>query len=235
MSENEQQKPQETAEPPAAETSTPEVTETTDTLDIPDTLSAGAGTIEIETPDFAALSAEAQARIDALEAELAEAKDKMLRAVAEAENARRRARLDKEDAAKFGISGFARDLLPVADNLRRAIESVKPETVEGDESLKGFLDGVAMTERELLGAFEKNKVEKIDPLGEKLDPNLHQAMFEMPHDELETGRVGQVMAPGYSLHGRLLRPAMVGVVKNPEKPADSGDNTAPGANLDTSA
>ena len=231
MSENEPQNPEprETAE--LAET--PDTPETPDSPAAKDTLTVDADAEE--TPDFAALSAGAEARIAALEAELAEAKDKMLRAVAEAENTRRRARLDKEDAARFGISGFAKDLLPVADNLRRAIDSVKPETVADDESLKGFLDGVAMTERELLGAFEKNKVEKIDPLGEKLDPNLHQAMFEMPHDTLETGRVGQVMAPGYSLNGRLLRPAMVGVVKNPEKPADSGEESAPGANLDTSA
>ena len=195
---------------------------------------AKSDSVQAEAPDSAALFAEAEARIAALEAELAEAKDKMLRAVAEAENTRRRARLDKEDAAKFGISGFAKDLLPVADNLRRAIDSVKPETVQADESLQGFLDGVAMTERELLSAFEKNKVEKIDPLGEKLDPNLHQAMFEMPSD-LPSGVVGQVMAPGYSLNGRLLRPAMVGVVKNPEKPDDSSGDAAPGAHLDTSA
>ena len=176
------------------------------------------------------------ATIADLEARLIEAEDKMMRAVAEAENARRAARRDVENAAAYSTAKFARDLLDVSDNLRRALESVPTVPADGDAALKSFHEGVAMTEKALLAAFERNGIEKITPeLGEKLDPNRHQAMFEIPVDTLETGTVGQVMAPGYVLKDRLLRAAMVGVVKNVPKPEGAGPDDRPGSHFDASA
>lgn len=192
-----------------------------------------------QTPDAAAEDVVAEddpeARIAALEAEVSDLKDKLLRAAAEVENTRRRARLDREEAAQYGIAGFARDLLEVADNLRRALEHVDQTALAEDEALKSLYDGVAMTEKVLVKAFEKHGIGPVAPLGEKLDPNLHQAVFEMPHADYDNGHVGQVMQLGYVLNGRLLRPAMVGVVKNPPKPDGATEDDAPGTTLDTQA
>lgn len=164
--------------------------------------------------------------------EAAALKDQLLRTLAEMENLRRRAQREKDDAAKFGISGFARDLIPVADNLRRALEAVAPETLEGDEALKSLVTGVEMTERQLLGAFEKHGLKRIDALGQKFDSNLHQAMFEVPGTDQPHGTVVQVMQPGYLLNDRLLRAAMVGVAKgDPQAPAGGGS----GGRVDTVA
>lgn len=139
-------------------------------------------------------------------------RDQLLRTLADAENTRRRAERDREEATKYGISRFAKDLLTVADNLRRALEAVA-QTSDAADALKALADGVAATEREMLAVFERNGLEKIDPADEPFDPNVHQAMFEMPGTDKPAGTVVQVMAPGYRLHGRLLRPAMVGVAK----------------------
>lgn len=152
-------------------------------------------------------------RIAALEQELAEAKDQQLRALAEAENARRRAQRDRDDAAKFGATGLARDLLSVADNLRRAIESVPAEARSADPNIENLISGVEMVEREFLSAFEKHRIQKVVPEGEKFDANLHQAMFEVENTGQPPGTVVQVLQPGYVLNGRLLRAAMVGVAK----------------------
>jgi molecular chaperone GrpE len=163
--------------------------------------------------------------------EAAALKDQLLRTLAEMENLRRRAQREKDDAAKFGISGFARDLIPVADNLRRALEAVAPEALESDEALKSLVTGVEMTERQLLSAFEKHGLKRVDAMGQKFDSNLHQAMFEVPGTDQPHGTVVQVMQPGYVLNDRLLRAAMVGVAKgDPQAPGDGG---APSGRVDT--
>lgn len=152
-------------------------------------------------------------RIAALEAENGKLKDQALRALAETENIRRRSEREREDTAKYAISGFAKSLLDAADNLRRAIDAVPAEAVEADAALKTLVDGVAATERQLLAAFERHGVTRIEPVGETFDPNFHQAMFELPGTGKPSGTIVQVVQPGYVLQGRLLRPAMVGVAR----------------------
>lgn len=159
------------------------------------------------------------AELQAARAEAAQLKDQLLRALAEAENVRRRAQRDREDAAKYGISNFARDMLQVADNLNRALEHIPAEALAQDEALKSLYDGVLATERQMEAAFERQGIRKISPLGEKFDSNLHQAMFEVPGTGQPNGTVVQVLQDGYVIHDRLLRPAMVGVAK--------GDNAKP--------
>lgn len=153
------------------------------------------------------------AAMEIAKAEVAEYKDKALRAVAEMENYRRRADKEREDVAKYAIANFAREMLPVADNLRRALDS--QPTTDGDAAplLKAFVAGVELTERELLAAFERFGIKKIAPLGEKFDHNFHQAMFELEDLSQPPGIVVQVMQPGYVLKDRLLRPALVAVSK----------------------
>ncbi|MFY8106243.1 MAG: nucleotide exchange factor GrpE [Elstera sp.] len=148
--------------------------------------------------------------IVALQAEVATYKDQALRALADAENTRRRAERDREDASKYAVSGFARDLLSVADNLRRALDAVPPSE---DETVKALVAGVEATERELLATFERRGLTRIDALGQIFDPNLHEAVFEVPNTGQPTGTVVQVLQTGYRIHDRLLRPAMVGVAK----------------------
>jgi molecular chaperone GrpE len=164
------------------------------------------------------------ARLAALEAENAELKDRALRALAEVENNRRRAEREASDARTYAISRFAGDTVAVADNLRRAIEAVPAEAREGaDTGLKTLLDGVELTEREFLKALEKHGVRRIDPKGERFDPNLHQAMFEIEDKSQPAGTVVQVVQPGFTIGERVLRPAMVGVSKGGPKPARRGD------------
>ena len=158
--------------------------------------------------------------VEALGEQVSELKDQLLRSVAELDNYRKRAEREKEQLRKFGIANFAKDLLSAADNLRRAVES-GPSDLEGaDESVKNLIVGVEMTEKELLNAFEKNGVRKIDPAGEKFDYNFHQAMFEVESDKEEPGVVMQVLQPGYAIEDRVLRAAMVGVSKSnaPDQP-----------------
>ncbi|HXP30240.1 MAG TPA: nucleotide exchange factor GrpE [Stellaceae bacterium] len=178
----------------------------------------GAGGPEGEAaPEAAAPTAEE--RLAALEADLAETKDRLLRALAETENVRRRAQREAADAARYAAANFAKDLLSVADNLRRALASV-PEGEAQDELTRNLLAGVAATERELLAAFERHGLKRIDPaLGDRFDHNLHQAMFEVESPDQAPGSIAQVLQPGYVLHDRLLRPALVGVAK-----AASGSN-----------
>jgi molecular chaperone GrpE len=159
-----------------------------------------------------------EARVAALEVELAEHKDRLLRALAEAENTRRRAQRERDDATRYAISGFARELLSAADNLRRALDSL-PEAEVADERTRSLLAGVAATERELLSVFERHGIRRIDPMGERFDHNLHQAIFEVEHGDRPPGTIIEVLQPGYLLHDRLLRPAMVGVAKPPATPA----------------
>lgn len=162
--------------------------------------------------DFAAAAddLDPQTRIAELEAELADAKDQMLRALAEVENIRRRADRERGDALKYGAAGLAKELLGVADNLARALESAPK-----DEASKGFVTGVEMTAKQLQDALTKHHVRRLSPLGEKMDANLHQAMMEMESAAHPAGVVAQVMQDGYVLHDRLLRPAMVAVSKGP--------------------
>lgn len=156
-------------------------------------------------------------RVTQLEAELAEQKDRLLRALAETENVRRRAQREREDALKYAVTGFAKDLLSAADNLRRALDSL-PESEVRDERTGSLLAGVAATERELLSVFERHGIRRIDPKGERFDHNLHQAIFEAERPDLPSGTVVEVLQPGYVIHDRLLRPAMVGVAKGGPKP-----------------
>jgi len=159
-------------------------------------------------------------RLAAAEAEAADAKDKLLRALAETENVRRRAQREREDAAKYGASNLAKDLINVADNLRRALASV-PEGQVKDELTRTLLQGVDATERELLAAFERHGIRRIDPMGERFDHNFHQAIMEVENSGQPGGTVVQVLQPGYAMHDRLLRPAMVAVAKG-ERPANGG-------------
>ena len=169
-----------------------------------------------------------------LQAELDETKDRLLRAVAETENLRRRAVREREDAGKYAISGFARDLLPVVDNMRRALDSLTDE-IRGDESLAGLIAGIEITERELLAAFERHGIRRIEPLGEKFDHNFHQAMFHAEVSDQPAGTVVEVVQAGYVIADRLLRPAMVGVAKaaNQDDGETEGGDAAP--HLDTKA
>ena len=163
-----------------------------------------------------------ETRVAELEAELAEQKDRLLRALAETENVRRRAHREREDASKYAVAGFAKDLLSAADNLRRALDSL-PEGEVKDDRTRSLLAGVEATERELLSIFERHGIKRIDPKGERFDHNFHQAIFEAERPDQPSGTVVEVLQPGYVLHERLLRPAMVGVAKGGPKPAEPED------------
>lgn len=172
-----------------------------------------------EFPDEGAETTTPEERVEALERELAEAKDRMLRALAETENTRRRAQREREDTLKYAVSNFARDLLSPVDNLRRALDSVRDAEMD-DPRAKSLIEGVAATERELLAAFERHGLKRIDPKGERFDHNFHQAIFEAERPGAAPGTVIEVLQPGYVLHDRLLRPAMVGVAKAGSAPAE---------------
>jgi len=156
--------------------------------------------------------------LESLRAELTQTKEQMLRVAAEAENTKRRALKEKEDAGKYANARFAKDILSVADNLRRALDSVPQETLEADPQVKNLVDGIQATERELLKSFENNGIRPIDPSGEIFNPNYHEVMFEAPGTGQKPGTVVEVMELGYVLHDRLIRPARVGVAK------DEGNN-----------
>ena len=151
--------------------------------------------------------------LEKLIAENAAMKDQLLRALAEAENTRRRTQRDREDFAKYSAAPLAKDILPVADNLARALAAVPKEALASDEALKNLVDGIAATERQLQSALERHNIKRIDPEGEKFDSHRHQAMFEVPGTDKPGGTVVQVLQPGYILHDRLLRPALVGIAK----------------------
>jgi molecular chaperone GrpE len=152
--------------------------------------------------------------VEALAREAAESRDKMLRTLAEMENLRKRTMREVADARTYGITGFARDVLDIADNLQRALDAVPAETRESaDPILKALIEGVELTERSLLNALEKNGVKKYDPSGEKYDPNFQQAMYEVPDASVPPGTVVQVVQAGYMIGDRVLRPALVAVSK----------------------
>lgn len=163
-------------------------------------------------PEGDALAA-AQARINELEAKIAEISDKALRGLAEAENTRKRLEKERQDTAKFAVSSFARNLLSVADNLGRALSAITPEQRTQDGPLKTIFSGVEATERELLRVLESQGIQKLDPQGQMFDPNLHEVMFEIDAPEHAPGTIIQVLEPVYMIHDRLLRSARVGVAK----------------------
>lgn len=187
---------------------------------------------ETDVPPVAEEAAPPAAALDeraaALEAEVASLKDQLLRAMAETENVRRRAQRDREDALKYAVTGFAKDLLAVADNLRRALEATPPEVQETSEAIKSLAVGVEATERQLLAAFDRHGVKRLEVVGQPFDPNFHQVMFEIENTGKPAGAIVQELQAGYVLNGRLLREAMVGVAK-------AGADEPSGQRIDTTA
>ena len=162
---------------------------------------------EVDAPD-------APDPLAAANAEIVELRDRLLRAAAETENVRRRLEREKQDATQYAATAFARDLLGVADNMRRALAAMPADT---DEALRPLLTGIEMTEKELLAVFQRHGIAKVDAIGGRLDPNRHQAMIELEHDA-EPGTVVQELQAGYVLKDRLLRPALVVVAKPKAEP-----------------
>jgi molecular chaperone GrpE len=164
--------------------------------------------------------------VEALQKEAADARDRMLRTLAEMENLRKRTSREVADARLYGITGFARDVLEIADNMQRALDAVPEEArANADPGLKALIEGVELTERSLLNALEKHGVKKFDPQGQKFDPNFQQAMFEVPDPSVPAGTVVQVVQAGFLIGERVLRPALVGVSKGGAKAA--ANNNAP--------
>lgn len=158
-----------------------------------------------------------------------ELKDRALRVAAEMENLRRRTARDVHDARAYAIANFARDMLAVSDNLRRALDAIPAEAkASGDAGYTTLIDGVELTERAMLGALERHGVKKLEPEGEKFDPNFHQAMFEIPNPDVPNNTVVQVVQSGYVIGERVLRPAMVGVAKGGPKQAAAETPAEPG-------
>jgi molecular chaperone GrpE len=188
---------------------------------------AAPGEARPETPPEAAAAETAMAL---LAKDAAELKDRLLRTLAEMENLRRRTEREVADARTYGITAFARDILAVADNMDRALKALDAEIREkADAGVKALLDGVELTERELLKVMEKHGIARIEPQGQKFDPNLHQAMFELPDPSVPAGTVVKVVQTGYTIGGRVLRPALVAIAKGGPKAAPSeapaNDNT----------
>jgi molecular chaperone GrpE len=192
----------------------------------------------------AAAAAEAGASVDPVAqqpdpvAVATELRDRLLRTLAEMENLRKRTEREVTDARLYGVTTLARDLLGVADNMRRALDAVSPELrASAEPGVKALVDGVELTERELIKALEKNGVRQFSPRGEKFDPNVHQAMFEVPNPSVPAGSVVEVVAPGYMIGERVLRPAMVGVSKGGPKTAPASrpvnDDATAGATKDS--
>jgi molecular chaperone GrpE len=191
---------------------------------------AGTTGAEAEGPETAAQNEASGDPVAALAKEAADLKDRLLRTLAEMENLRRRTEREVADARTYGVTNFARDILAVADSMERALKALDDEIRDkADAGVKALLDGVEITERELIKVMEKHGVRKIEPQGQKFDPNLHQAMYEIPDATVPAGTVVQIMQPGYTIGERVLRPALVGVSKggpkaqSPDAPAN--DNT----------
>jgi molecular chaperone GrpE len=185
-----------------------------DTTDMPQAAN-DAGPVDDGTDIGATATPGLEQQLEAARQEAAQLKDQLLRALAETENVRRRAQREREDAGKYAITNFARDVLQVSDNLHRALEAIPAAALAEDEALKNLHEGVTATERQLDAALERQQVKRVWPMGEKFDANLHQAMFEVPTFDHQPGTVVQVMQAGYLIHDRLLRPALVGVARQP--------------------
>lgn len=162
-----------------------------------------------------------QAVIEQKDGELAALKDQALRALAETENTRRRAERELADMSKYAVTGFARDLVSVLENLQRAVDSIPVEMKETQPAVANLAIGVEMTLKELLGVFNRQGIERIDPMGQKFDHNFHQAIAQIDTPDAEAGTVVQVLQAGYKIHDRLLRPAMVGVAAGVAKKLDA--------------
>ena len=188
---------------------------------------------DVPSQDEAA-SAPADASVDPvaealalLTAERDELKDRMLRTLAEMEKLRRRTEREVADARTYAVTNFARDMLNVADNVRRALESVPADQRSAaDGAFKGLIDGIELTERDLVKNLERHGVKPVEPQGQKFDPNRHQAMFEVPNAEVPAGTVVQVVQTGYVIGDRVLRPALVGVAKGGPKAAPNPADAA---------
>jgi molecular chaperone GrpE len=200
-----------------------------------DKIENGASDDQADAPETAGEGESLEQALEAARAEAAQFKDQLLRAMAETENTRRRAQRDKDDAQKYGVTSFAREVLSVADNLRRAIEAIPADALQSDEALKTLYDGVTATERQLEVALGKQQIERIWPEGERFDSNFHQAMFEVPDTGKPAGTVVQVLQAGYKIHDRLLRPALVGVAKGGSAAANDVAANGPGGTIDTTA
>ncbi len=182
-----------------------------------------------EPQDGAPGSEEAKiaALVAALQAEVTDLKDRLLRTHAEMDNIRKRGEREKADTLKYAVSKFAQDVLSVGDNVQRAIAAVPPEAAEQDAALKSFLEGVTMTERELINVLERHGIKRMDPLGEPFNPHQQQAVMEAQNADVPHGTVTQVLQAGYMIEDRVLRPAMVIVAKGGPKAAAA--EQAPGA------
>ncbi|MGH6943970.1 MAG: nucleotide exchange factor GrpE, partial [Geminicoccaceae bacterium] len=227
------------------QTKRPERTDTPEAAEVEET-----GTATEARPGDADETAEPSERTAELEAELAGTTDRLLRTLAEMENLRRRTAREIEDARKYAITGFARELLEVADNLSRALESIPPQARGDIGFVSDLAQGIEITEKALMACFERHRIAKIEPTpGEKFDHNLHQAMFEVESDEHAPGTIAQVLQSGYVIADRLLRPALVGVAKAPSSrdapasgaqggsaagPDDGDQNQGPGRRADHS-
>jgi molecular chaperone GrpE len=172
---------------------------------------------------------EVGADLTALLTENAEMRDRLLRTMADMENLRRRTEREKTDTARYAISNFARDVLTVGDNLKRTIDHVPAEAAAQDPALKSFLEGVELTERELLNVLDRHGVTRIEPLGARFDPNCHQAMYEVQNPDVPEGTVVDVMQAGYVIGDRCLRPALVAVAKGGAKPGKPQQGEGNGA------
>ena len=164
--------------------------------------------------------------IEKLNEEIIGLKDQRLRAIAELENFRKRAEKDQSDALKYGISNFAKEIINIRDNIERAQSSISEEA-KNNEAIKSVIEGIDLIAQSVVATFEKIGIKKIESLNEKFDHNLHQAMMEIENDDLEPGTIVQELIPGYTLHDRLLRPAMVGVSKKLKKNDVIAENSSP--------
>ena len=164
--------------------------------------------------------------IEKLNAENVELKDRVLRTLAEMENLRRRTEKEVADAKAYGVTNIARDMTSFADNLRRAIESVPADVRESEANLRTLVEGLELTERDFLSRLARYGVKKLEPQGQKFDPNMHEALFEIPDPSVPSGTVMQVVEAGYSIGERCLRPAKVGVARGGPKASNGEENGA---------
>jgi molecular chaperone GrpE len=168
--------------------------------------------------------------VAALQAEVTDLKDKWLRAHAEVGNIRKRADREREEAAKYAITKLARDIVSVGDNFQRAIDAVPAGAADKDPALKSFLEGVTMTERELLNALDRHGIRRVQPMNEQFNPHLHQAVAQVPRSDVPAGTIVEVYQAGYMIEERVLRPAMVGVAQGGSKPPVPEGPAPPPAN-----
>jgi molecular chaperone GrpE len=179
---------------------------------------------EASSVDGSATAGSEDERLAALEAEKSDLKERLLRTLADMENLRRRTEREVADARTYAVTAFARDMLTVADNIRRALDNTVKDG--GAEAFGALLGGIELTERDLIKTLERHGVKRLDPQGAKFDPNMHQAMFEVANPDLPAGTVVQVVQTGYAIGDRVLRPAMVGVSKGGPKAATAGAEAA---------